>query len=207
MKQILMLGLSLALAAPLAAPASAAVVGVTNVSLGSTPTTFKLGSSGFAFSYDAAAAAAFNPDTYSVRTYGTAQTSAFGGFLGIPLTPSLFDTSGILIDNNLFPSFAAFPTQSLIPYSLVQGDLALRYMVGADSYFGYARLNGDSTINFAFENTANTANTAITAGAAITGPLSGGVPEPATWAMMLVGIGAVGYGMRRRKQVAPLFAG
>ena len=203
MKQILMLGLSLALAAPLAAPSSAAVIGVTNVSLGSTPTTFKLGSNGFAFSYDAAAAAAFNPDTYSVRTYGTAQTSAFGGFLGIPLTPSLFDTSGILIDNNLFPSFAAFPTQSLIPYSLVQGDLALRYMVGTDSYFGYARLNGDSTINFAFENTANTA---ITAGAAITGPLSGGVPEPATWAMMLVGLGAAGYAMRRRNYAVSLQA-
>ena len=177
------------------------MVGVSNLTLGSTPTTFKLGSSGFAFSYDAAAAAAFNPATYSVRTFGTAQTSAFGGFLGIPLTPSLFDTSGILIDNNLFPSFAAFPTQSLIPYSLVQGDLALRYMVGADSYFGYARLNGDSTINFAFENTANTA---ITAGAAITGPLSGGVPEPATWALMLFGIGAVGYGMRRRNQAFSL---
>ena len=30
--------------------------------------------------------------------------------------------------------------------------------------------------------------------------LSAAVPEPATWAIMLVGIGAVGYGMRRRNQ-------
>ena len=29
----------------------------------------------------------------------------------------------------------------------------------------------------------------------------GAVPEPATWAMMLVGFGAVGYGMRRRAKV------
>jgi hypothetical protein len=30
-------------------------------------------------------------------------------------------------------------------------------------------------------------------------PISGAVPEPATWAMMIVGFGAAGYAMRRRK--------
>lgn len=32
------------------------------------------------------------------------------------------------------------------------------------------------------------------------------VPEPATWAMMLAGFGAVGYAMRRRRNVAVRFA-
>ena len=32
------------------------------------------------------------------------------------------------------------------------------------------------------------------------------VPEPATWAMMLVGFGAVGYGMRRRNKAAVAYA-
>ena len=32
----------------------------------------------------------------------------------------------------------------------------------------------------------------------------GAVPEPSTWAMMLLGFGAVGYGMRRRKVAAGL---
>jgi hypothetical protein len=31
-----------------------------------------------------------------------------------------------------------------------------------------------------------------------------GVPEPATWAMMLIGFGAVGFAMRRRKESAAL---
>lgn len=38
-------------------------------------------------------------------------------------------------------------------------------------------------------------STAFTAAAA-----TGAVPEPATWAMMLLGFGAVGYGMRRQRR-------
>jgi len=34
----------------------------------------------------------------------------------------------------------------------------------------------------------------------------GGVPEPTTWAMMLAGFGAVGFAMRRRRNVAVSFA-
>ena len=36
--------------------------------------------------------------------------------------------------------------------------------------------------------------------------LSGGVPEPPTWAMMLVGLGAAGYAMRRRNYAVLLQA-
>ena len=47
-----------------------------------------------------------------------------------------------------------------------------------------------------------TAGNATGADATFAGTLSFGssaVPEPATWAMMLVGFGAVGFGMRRRR--------
>ena len=36
--------------------------------------------------------------------------------------------------------------------------------------------------------------------------LTAGVPEPATWALMILGIGAVGFAMRRRQQVKVRFA-
>lgn len=185
-----------------AMPAAAAVVGFANVDV-TRATTFSVGNAAtFRFSYDPVAAAGFNPDTYAVRTGGTGQTSAFGGFLGIPLQPSTFFTgANVTIDNNLFPSFAAFPTATPIPYSLVAGDLALRYTVGSDSFFGYARLNGDSTLDFAFENTANTA---IVAGSAITGPggISAAIPEPAAWALLLTGFGLAGASLRRRRTKA-----
>jgi len=33
---------------------------------------------------------------------------------------------------------------------------------------------------------------------------AGGVPEPSTWAMMLLGFGAMGFALRRRKRPALL---
>ena len=37
-------------------------------------------------------------------------------------------------------------------------------------------------------------------------PIEGGVPEPATWAMMLLGFGAIGIALRRRPIAAPSMA-
>ena len=38
----------------------------------------------------------------------------------------------------------------------------------------------------------------------LTGPVAGGVPEPSTWAMMLLGFGAIGASMRYRRRKASL---
>lgn len=73
-----------------------------------------------------------------------------------------------------------------------------RAAVSVYSNFGPDNLNTDTfdnegdfsgrSANFAFD---------VLGVDAATGP--GGVPEPATWAMMLIGFGAVGYGLRRRQ--------
>lgn len=37
-------------------------------------------------------------------------------------------------------------------------------------------------------------------------PTAGGIPEPATWAMMVLGLGAIGAAMRRRRALVPAAA-
>ena len=40
----------------------------------------------------------------------------------------------------------------------------------------------------------------------VTPPVTGAVPEPATWAMMILGMGAVGFAMRRRQKISVSYA-
>ena len=64
-----------------------------------------------------------------------------------------------------------------------------------------------TTYNFFFDSTAlGTVGTYTTilgnTATLVVGETSSAVPEPATWALMLVGFGAVGYGMRRKRTLA-----
>lgn len=71
-----------------------------------------------------------------------------------------------------------------------------QYFVGTQLYTG-----SESSPTFklgSFNLTAFT-NPSVTGTLTISNPTSG-VPEPATWAMMLLGFGAVGGAMRRRRQ-------
>lgn len=175
----------------LAAPASAALVGVSNVNLADQPFTFGFSGGNFTFSYEPIGT--FDVDPIVLQTSGTAATTSFGGFLGIPLTPSTFFTrANVTIGPDTFPGFASFETPTAIPFSLVEGDLGLRVTVGDDDFFGYARLGGSVIQSIAFETTANTP---ITAGSFVVAA----VPEPATWAMMTGGIGLLGGLARRRR--------
>ena len=51
----------------------------------------------------------------------------------------------------------------------------------------------------------STADAPFAYGTLVVSELNPAVPEPATWAMMLVGFGAVGFAMRRRKQTELTF--
>ena len=176
-----------------AAPASAAIrVLAEDFDLTRGPLNVGLDSaSRFIFSYDSRFF--FDTEPTLVQTTGTAATTSFGGFLGIPLVPSTFFTSAnIRVDANIFPGFNQFPTATRIPFSISPGDLGLRVTVGGQDFFGFARIAGPN-ITVAFNDIA---------GAAI---IAGSVPEPASWALMILGFGAVGGTVRvRARQAAAL---
>ncbi len=186
-----------ALLAGTSIPASAAVVVLaSNVDLSSRPFTLNVGGgSSFTFSYSPSSSFDFDPVAF--QTGGTAAATAFGGFLGIPLVPSTFFTRDeVEIGASTFPGFDVFPVATKVPYSLGDGDLGLRYTIGSDNYYGYARFGGSLLQTIAFETTAN---------ASILTGATAAVPEPASWAMMIGGFAIMGTAMRRR-QLAFRFA-
>ena len=62
-------------------------------------------------------------------------------------------------------------------------------------YVQFAASAGETITSVAFSN-----NPSVNAFETANFSIGSAVPEPATWAMMLVGFGAVGYSMRRRKK-------
>ena len=183
----------LAVAACLAAaPATAAVsVIASNIDLSKGAYTFgQTATDTFTLSFNPAGGN--NP--VSVQTTGTAAVPLIFGQPAVTFTdPGRTATFG----PNYFPGFGSLPNATAAPFSITSSDLGLRYSIGSDEYFGYARFAGANLISVAFETQANTA---ITGGA-----VAAAVPEPATWAMLLVGFGAVGGAMRRRSIAMPSF--
>lgn len=108
-----------------------------------------------------------------------APVSAVGAVLNwapnvAPVTISAYDVGGSLLES----------------FTLSAG---LENLAAPNSFYGFQRSSADI------------ASFRLTDGyvAAIGGlSVSGAVPEPATWAMMILGFGAVGGAMRRRQSVA-----
>jgi PEP-CTERM motif len=69
------------------------------------------------------------------------------------------------------------------------------------STFGIANGGSISSLRLSFFNDGTTATTSLV-GALNSGPVGGGIPEPASWAMLMTGFGLVGAAMRRRAATA-----
>jgi hypothetical protein len=90
------------------------------------------------------------------------------------LTLSVFDISGNLLET-------ATGSGNLGPFTITRASADIAYFsIGGNDTFGVRSVSLNTPI--------------LAAG--------GGVPEPATWALMILGFGAVGGAMRRRQSVA-----
>jgi hypothetical protein len=176
----------LAVSVLLSDPTSAAVILGGPETLSATPFTFgPPAANQFSLSYPVSG---FFNDTF-VSTTGTAEVSAVFG------SPSVDFTDGrggdVIYGPDQFGAYASFATATDIPFSATDSFLGLRYTVGDNTFYGFARFAGGDLEGYGFETTPNTdidANFPIAQ-----------VPEASTWAMMMLGfVGTVLFARRRR---------
>ena len=180
-----------ATAAALAAPSAQAAPVVTAVgaNLSTGPYSFSFLGNAFTF---AATGDIFNP--LAVQNQASSATASFGGFLGVPLAPTSSFTNRGTVTFGPSNNFATFTALTTVPFSNGDNFIGLRATVAGQNYFGFAYTTNTMLNSFGFENVAGATITATT--------LIPAVPEAGTWAMMIVGVGAVGATLRRRRKVS-----
>jgi hypothetical protein len=154
-------------------------------------------------------------NTYNGLTFGSGsfdQNTSAGGFAGIGSGNT--DTLGFVSQNGSLFNYTGTAFSLLVNFTAPSG-------VSAGSNF-QALLTGDVSgannggVHFVFTNPTQsftypggaftlTVDNFTVSGTDINTPITGfiqaaAVPEPATWALMLVGFGGIGFAMRRRRR-------
>jgi hypothetical protein len=113
----------------------------------------------------------------AVATTGTAQVSNFFGVADFG--------AGATLDGMQRFNFASFASPSVIPFSAADDFIGLAFTLMDGLHYGYAEVAGTQLVSYGYETTV---------GAGIVTGAVGTVPEPATIALLsvgLLGIGAV----------------
>lgn len=179
-------GSLLATAAICSAPASAAVV-LTPVNQNIQNQPFEFCVSGNCFTFTAQGFTGFG-EILGISTTGTAAVSSFFGRPSVSFT----NRGTVAFGPDQFGSFSSFPTTTFARFSNGENFLGLRVTAGGQDFFGFAFTTNQTLNGIGFETSPGTTITATRQFPAATAP----VPEPSTWAMMLLGFAAVGMSMR-----------
>lgn len=183
--------LGAAMAAGLSIAASPILAEVTYV-----PVSADVSAAPFTHSFSVGSALTFDSDTtgfasvYGVETTGSTQVfSVFG-------TPSLFQPFA----TTLFPSeqlgaFSSFATSAAVPFSLASGTLGFKFTLADGDHFGLAKTDG-SLIDALYIQDTPGADISL----AVSPPAGGAVPEPASWALLVLGVGGIGALLRRSRR-------
>lgn len=112
--------------------------------------------------------------------------------------------------NNLLSGAAGFAfdlkaVSSINPFeiTIVTGGGTQTFTLSDFTFFGIADTSGISSVSIRNLGTSNVyGNYGFDNVSVFTGAVTPGVPEPATWAMMMLGFGGVGYAMRRKPKAS-----
>lgn len=107
----------------------------------------------------------------AVSTGGSAMVNSFSG------QPIAFQ-EGALIGATGY-DFSPLPTPSGIPDSIAQDSIGLEFSLADGIHYGFVTTRGPEVILYGYNTTPG-------------GFITVGVPEPATWVMLIVGFGVVG---------------
>lgn len=168
----------------LAGPARAAVVETTaDQTLGAQPFAISFGGAAtYAFTLATAAQTGNGPGA-AVSTLGTAQVSSFFGDIADFSAGSTISGTGQIYGFSAFP-----PPPTVIPNSPSEDFIGLAFTLNDGVHYGYAEVDGPELVSYAYQSTP---------GAAIVTAEAVAVPEPASIALLVAGIGAIAVVRRR----------
>lgn len=136
--------------------------------------------------------------SYSVgsTTFASADVVGYNDAYGVPYLGSYGDLTVTTDASAIGFNFGSYGDAQTITYIVdgVTGTLDLPGNHSGTAFLGFSGLSGLTTLSFSNNNELDTTSF-VTA-------MSGAVPEPATWAMMLLGFAAIGVAMRRKPSQA-----